>query len=120
MDTVTVKVHEYNEENHSIIVSFTTDASDQSVDESERFSFDIHNYNPEDMADTLQQIARQGARIAHQRWLREQALKKQEVVDAARAEVGKVYNFPIADLIEIKTYSPPSGDNNTTADVTIL
>ena len=120
MDTLTVKVHEYNEENHSIVVSFTTDASDQTVDESEKFSFDIHNFNPDDMADTLQQIARQGARIAHQRWLREQSLKKQHVVDAAKAEIGKVYNFPISDLITVKTYSPPDGNDGSTTGVTIL
>jgi len=119
MDTVTVKVHEYNEENHSLIVSFTTDASEMSVDETERFSFDIHNYNPNDFNDTLSQIARQGARIAHQRWLQEQSKNNVEVVAAAKAEIGKVYNFPIADLINITQHTSPDGDNKLSG-ITIL
>jgi len=49
MDTLTVKVHEYNEDTHSLIVSFATDASEMSVDETEKYSFEIANYNPNDM-----------------------------------------------------------------------
>jgi hypothetical protein len=120
MDTLTLKIHEYDEKTHSLIVSFTTDASDQNVDESDRFSFNIHNYNPHDLSDTLSQIAKQGASIAHQRYLKEQALKNQTVVDAAKAEIGKVYNFPITDLISIKTYSPPEGNDGSTTGVNIL
>jgi len=99
MDTLTVKIHEYNEENHSLIVSFGTDAGEKTVDEYERYSFDIHNYNPNDIADTLKQIAQQGARIAHAKYMQEQSKNNTDVVDAAKAEVGKVYNFQIADLL---------------------
>ena len=120
MDTLTVKVHEYNEETHSLIVSFVTDGDEMSVDESEKFNFDIHNYNPNDLQDTLSQIARQGAKIAHQRWLAEQSKKNENVIAAAKAESGKVYNFPIADLVEITTYPSPEGDNGTMTGITIL
>jgi hypothetical protein len=99
MDTLTVKIHEYNEETHSLIVSFATDASDMSVDESERYNFEISNYNPDDMSDTLKQISLQGANIAHAKYLREQSKKNDAVVSAAKDHVGKVYNFPIADLL---------------------
>jgi hypothetical protein len=99
MDTLTVKVHEYNEENHSLIVSFSTDATDMSVDETERYSFEIANYNTDDMTETLKQISLQGANIAHQKYLREQSKKNDDIVTAAKAEIGKVYNFPIADLL---------------------
>jgi hypothetical protein len=119
MDTLTVKVHEYNEQTHSLIVSFATDASDMSVDETEKFNFDIHNYNPNDLEDTLKQITQQGARIAHARYLQEQSKKNEAVVTAAKAEIGKVYNFPIGDLINVKTYASPDGDNNMTG-ITIL
>ena len=120
MDTLTVKVHEYNEETHSLIVSFVTDGDEMSVDESEKFNFDIHNYNPNDLQDTLSQIARQGAKIAHQRWLAEQSKKNEEIVAAAKAESGKVYNFPIANLIDVKTYASPEGENGIMTGVTIL
>jgi len=119
MDTLTVKVHEYNEDTHSLLVSFVTDGDEMSVDESEKFNFDIHNYNPNDLQDTLSQIARQGAKIAHQRWLAEQSKKNAEVVAAAKAESGKVYNFPIADLVDVTHYVSPNGDVNTTS-ITIL
>jgi hypothetical protein len=99
MDTLTVKVHDYNEETHSLLVSFSTDASELSVDETEKYSFDINNYNPSDIADTLQQIARQGAVVANQRYLAEQSKKNNEIISAARSEKGKVYNFPINDLL---------------------
>jgi hypothetical protein len=99
MDTLTVKVHEYNEETHSLVVSFATDASDMSVDESEQYSFDIHNYNPDDMADTLKQISLHGARIAHAKYIQEQSKKNEAVVNAAKDQVGKVYNFPISELL---------------------
>jgi hypothetical protein len=120
MDTITVKIHEYDEATHSLIVSFATDASDQSVDESDRFAFNIVNYNPNDLSDTISRIAKEGAKIAHARWLREQSLKNQSVVDAAKAEVGKVYNYPITDLITVKTYAPPEGNDGSTTGVTIL
>ena len=103
MDTLTVKVHEYNEETHSLIVSFATEASDMSVDESEQYSFDIHNYNPDDMADTLKQISLQGARIAHAKYIQEQSKKNEAVVNAAKDQVGKVYNFPIYELLTTDT-----------------
>jgi hypothetical protein len=99
MDTLTVKVHEYNEETHSLVVSFATDASELSVDESERYSFDIVNYNPDDMSDTLKQICVQGASIAHAKWLREQSKQNETVVNDAKDHVGKVLNFQIADLL---------------------
>jgi hypothetical protein len=99
MDTLTVKVHDYNEETHSLIVSFTTDASEMSVDESERYSFEISNYNPDDMLDTIKQISLQGANIAHAKYLREQSKKNEDVVNAAKDHVGKVFNFPITDLL---------------------
>jgi hypothetical protein len=120
MDTLTVKVHEYNEENHSLVVSFTTDASDMSVDESEKYSFDIHNYNPNDLSDALAQIAKQGAVIAHQKYLKEQSKKNEDVVTAAKSEIGKVYNFPIADLINVTTYTSPDGDTGNMTGITIL
>ena len=120
MDTLTVKVHEYNEETHSLIVSFATDGDEMSVDESERFNYDIHKFNPNDLQDTLSQIARQGAKLAHQRWLAEQSKKNEEVIAAAKAESGKVYNFPIADLVEIKTYPSPEGNNGNMTGITIL
>ena len=120
MDTVTVKVHEYNEENHSLIVSFTTDASEMSVDETERFAFDIHNYNPNDLNETLSLIARQGAIIAHQKYIKEQSKKNESIVAAAKAEIGKVYNFPIADLVSVTTYPSPEGDNGNMTGITIL
>jgi len=120
MDTLTVKIHNYDEETHSLIVSFSTDATELSVDETEKFAFSIHNFNPNDLTDTLEKITREGAKIAHQRWLREQALKKQEVVEAAKAEIGKVYNYPISDLIGIKTFTPPDGNDGSITGVTIL
>lgn len=119
MDTLTVKVHEYNEETHSLVVSFATDGDEMSVDESEKFSYDIHNYNPNDLQDTLSQIAKQGAKIAHQRWLAEQSKKNEEVIAAAKAETGKVYNFPIAELVDVTHYVSPDGDNNRT-NISIL
>jgi hypothetical protein len=99
MDTLTVKVHEYDEDTHSLIVSFATDASEMSVDESERYSFEIANYNPSDMEDTLIQITKQGAQIAHQKWLAEQSKNNADIVSAAKDQVGKVYNYQIADLL---------------------
>ena len=99
MDTLTVKVHEYNEDTHSLIVSFATDASEMSVDETEKFSFEIANYNPNDMEDTLLQITKQGAQIAHKKWLAEQSKSNDTVVSAAKDQVGKVYNYQIADLL---------------------
>jgi len=99
MDTLTVKVHEYNEDTHSLIVSFATDASEMSVDETEKFSFEIANYNPNDMEDTLLQITKQGAQIAHKKWLAEQSKSNDVVVSAAKDQVGKVYNYQIADLL---------------------
>ena len=99
MDTLTVKVHEYNEDTHSLIVSFATDASEMSVDETEKFSFEIANYNPNDMEDTLLQITKQGAQIAHKKWLSEQSKSNDTVVSAAKDQVGKVYNYQIADLL---------------------
>jgi hypothetical protein len=99
MDTLTLKIHDYDEETHSLIVSFGTDAGEQTVDEYQKFTFNIHNYNPDDIQDTLKQIAKQGAQIAHQQWLKEQSMKNDQVVSNAKAEIGKVYNFPIADLL---------------------
>jgi len=99
MDTLTVKIHEYDEETHSLVVSFSTDATDLSVDETEKFAFSIHNFNPNDLTETLKKITREGAKIAQQRYLKEQALKKKEVVQAAKLEVGKVYNYPINELL---------------------
>jgi hypothetical protein len=99
MDTLTVKIHEYNEDTHSLIVSFATDASEMSVDESEKYNFEIANYNPNDMQDTLTQISKHGAQIAHQKWLKEQSKNNTDVVNDAKDQVGKVYNYQIADLL---------------------
>lgn len=99
MDTLTVKIHEYNEENHSLIVSFTTDQSDLTVDETEKFNFDIHNYNPQDIDDTIKKIAESGARIALAKWNQQQSKNNTELVDSAKESVGKVFNFQISELI---------------------
>mgnify|MGYP003353820229 CR=1 FL=1 len=100
MDTLTLKIHEYDADNHCLIVSFGTDAGEKTVDEYEKYSFEIHNYNPDDIADTIKQIAQQGAQIAHRKYMQEQSKQNEDTVTAAQNEVGKVYNFQIADLLQ--------------------
>jgi len=45
------------------------------------------------------QITKQGAQIAHKKWLAEQSKSNDTVVSAAKDQVGKVYNYQIADLL---------------------
>jgi hypothetical protein len=101
MNTLTLKVHEYDAESHTISVSFVTDDLGQSVNDAPRYVYAVQNYNPDDMDDTIKQIAMQGAFVAFEQLKRIRSMNNETHVNNAQSVVGRVYNFDIADLIKM-------------------
>lgn len=99
MDTLTVKVHEYDEETHSLIVSFCTEDSNMSVDEYRKYSYNIQNYDLNNMQETLRQIAIHGLEIAKAQKLQEEVRTNDDYVSKAKSIVGLTMNYNVDTLV---------------------
>lgn len=99
MERIKVKIHEYDEETHSLIVSFASDDNELGVDEYRKYAFSISNYNPDDLQETIYAIAVQGLSIVNKQKMEEEAKKNNDNVEKAKLEVNKVYDFDVKDLI---------------------
>lgn len=94
-----MKIHEYDEETHSLVVSFASDDNELDVGEYRKYSFNISNFNPDDLQETIYAIAIQGVEIANRQKSEEDSKKNNDSVTNAKLEVNKVYDFDIKDLI---------------------
>lgn len=94
-----MKIHEYDEETHSLVVSFASDVNDLDVDDYRKYAYNIGNFNPDDINETIYLIAMQGVDIAGRQKIEEDSKKNVDSIEKAKLEVGKVYNFDINDLV---------------------
>jgi hypothetical protein len=99
MQRLKMKIHEYDEETHSLVVSFASDENDLDVGEYRKYTYNIGNFNPDDLRETIYAIAIQGVEIAANQKIEEDSKKNFNSIENAKLEVDKVYEFDLSELI---------------------
>ena len=93
MKSIKMKIHEYDEQTHSLIVSFCSDDSVEDIDNCKKIAFNINNYNPDDLQDAIQKIAKHGIEMIKKEQLLQQSQSNLTIKEQAMTHVGKTFEF---------------------------
>lgn len=114
MNKIKLKINGYDEESHSLLVSFASDET-QSQDPS---SYQSYAYQPmtmwpdvTDVNEIKKRLAQAGIYLAEQQKIKEQFKADHAKIDAYKALVGQVVEFNIADLTTPSTPTYPNEVN---------
>jgi hypothetical protein len=100
MKKIHVNFIDYDLENHSLKVTFQADTSDQ---EYGPILFDIHQYAPDDMEETIRIIAQYGMEIIRDEETKRASRNNVEMADKARNLIGKTAIFDVQQLLRVET-----------------
>jgi hypothetical protein len=107
MNKIKFKINGYDEDSHSLIVSFASDET-QSQDPA---SYQSVAYQPmtmwpdvTDLNEIKKRIAQAGIYLANQQKIKEQFVADTAKVEAYKAMVGEVIEFNVADITTPVTY----------------
>jgi len=109
-----MKIHEYNDENGHLLVSFCTDDSKKSVEEYPILSFQPHDFGVDTVAEIIPLLAQRGLDIA----------TRQDAQETFRADTGKLVD--INDLVntthsfDINDIKPPFVSDPTSTTETLV
>ncbi len=109
MNTLYMKIHSFEEQSNSLIVSFASDTTaSQNPDDYPRYAFQPLNMWPDinDPAEIKKRIAVAGVYHAEQQERQEKFVADPTKVEQYKAMVGELPAYPISDLI---TPPPPFG-----------
>lgn len=104
MEILNLKVHEFNEETNSLIVSFSTNDSIKTPDEYTRYSFVPSIYSDEQPATaSLYNIAQQGVSVARDQNQKDLLQLDQTKLEYYRSIVGQTFQYNISTDPDIDT-----------------
>jgi hypothetical protein len=108
MNTLKMKIVGYDEESHSLIVSF---ASDETAS-SDPASYPSYAYQPMNMwpditdpNELIRRIGQSGMHMADQQRVREQFVANQTLINNLKSFVGQEISYSVADLTNVETYT---------------
>jgi len=106
INSVTMKIYEFDETSNSIIVAFKSDQSTKSIDDQPRMAFQPTMFEDTDPDRVIKRIAHSGVSIAEIQD-KQDALKENVVaVDAYKSKVGQSLTFSLGDFAELN--NPPT------------
>jgi len=106
INSVTMKIYEFEESSNSIIVSFKSDQSTKSIDDQPRLAFQPTMFDDTDPDRIIKRIAHAGLSIAEMQD-KQDALKDNSVaVNSYKGKVGQSLTFALADFDEFN--APPA------------
>lgn len=108
MNIVKVKIHEYDEETKSLIVSFASDKTEsQNPDDYRKLAYNLSFFDENDTIDDVKiKLAQSGISILRQQILEEKSLKDPSKIDVLKTLVGNSFDIPVflADKVETQKY----------------
>lgn len=109
MDKLSMKIHSYEPDSNSIIVSFSSDVSTQSIDDYQKLAFQLHNINATSVASVLKEIALGGLHIAATQDRKDSMIADSAAIAAYTEMVGQTLTFNVADI------DPTASSNGNTS-----
>lgn len=103
MQTLHMKIHKYDEENKSLLVSFSSDESLKPLGEYRQYSFQLKNFIGKTSEEILNHIARTGSNIVKIQNAEETVSSDANLIDIARSLDGTEHEYEIADLDVLTT-----------------
>jgi hypothetical protein len=102
MQTLKMKIHSYDDETHSLIVSY---ASDETAS-SDPASYTSYAYQPmtmwpdiTDAEELVKRIGQAGVHMAEQQKVKESFAQNQQLIDNLKSFVGQEKTYSVADLL---------------------
>lgn len=108
-NTLNVKIHDFDDESHNLVVSFSTDESAKPVEEYQTISFQPHNFsNPHDAQSVLLEIAKSGYFIVQQQDSKEKLAANTGAMVDFRDLIGTTQTFNFSDIAPTEVPIPSS------------
>jgi hypothetical protein len=108
MNIVKVKIHEYDEETKSLIVSFASDGTaSQNPDDYSKLSYNLSLFDENDTIDDIKiKLAQSGLAIIRQQIQEEKSFKDPTKIDHLKTLVGSSFDIPVfmADKVTTEKY----------------
>jgi hypothetical protein len=97
--TITLKIHNYDPESESLIVSFASDKTNFGPDEYTRFAYQPTVYqDPYNVNFVLKHIAHSGIEITEDIVKKEQYKENKQITEKYKELVGKQFTFSVKEL----------------------
>jgi hypothetical protein len=117
INSITMKIYDFDEVSNSIIVAFKSNQSTKSIDDQPRMAFQPTMFEDTDPEKVIKRIAHSGVSIAEMQD-KQDALKENFVaVDLYKNKVGQSLTFTLADFDEFN--APPVTDIPADQNLTI-
>lgn len=107
INSVTMKIYDFEEASNSIIVAFNSDQSTKSIDDQPRMAFQPTMFEDTDPNKIIKRIAHAGVSIAETQDKQEALAQNLVAVNAYKDKVGQSLTFTLADFDEFNV-SPPT------------
>jgi hypothetical protein len=106
MEKINFKIHEYDANSNSLIISFASDINKSSdPDAYEAYAYQPHTMWPgvDDPNELLEKIALAGINVSALQSTKENFVLSQETQDKYSSFVGQTYNFEVNELLDKHT-----------------
>jgi len=102
MKVVKMKIHDWDSESGSLIVSFTSDVSSQSLDNTQRLAYQPAMFDNLEPDYVLEQIAKSGASVCETQQRQESFNQEPSKLNEYQSLIGQQFEFSIENL-----FAPP-------------
>lgn len=106
INSVTMKIYEFDEASNSIIVAFKSDQSTKSIDDQPRMAFQPTMFEDTDPDRIIKRIAHAGVSIAETQDKQDALKENSAAVNSYKGKVGQSLTFTLADFDEFN--APPT------------
>lgn len=100
IQSLQIKIHAYEEESNSLIVSFGCDELARPIDEQPKMAFQPTMFEETDVSKVLQKIAQSGVSIVEQQIKQEQLSQNVIAIEEYKAKIGETLTYVVADLYQ--------------------
>jgi hypothetical protein len=106
MEKLNMKIHSYDEVNHALLVSFSSDVSIKDVDSYQKLAFQPANYGELDLQAIMKIIAKTGVSVAEIQDKKDALDNDQIAVDSFKALAGTTTIWNVSDLTDPTPIQP--------------
>ena len=117
INSVTMKIYEFDEVSNSLIVAFKSNQSVKSIDDQPRMAFHPTMFEDTDPDKIIKRMAHAGVSIAEMQDKKDAFSGDSAAVDVYKSKVGQSLTFTLADFDEFN--APPVTDISADQNLTI-
>lgn len=99
MENINVKIHEYNEDTHAILVSFSSEKYNPPEDKIKYFSFDLDNFTSKNQEGIMKELSNLGIKQIEIELAKEESKNDTSLVSSFKNLVGTTVTSKVQDVV---------------------